>query len=77
MDFNFYTKRALLAAVVSTTTLYWLDDMTDGCEGSWKFLDRRLADVMNIPTFGNQLRSMGVRLPDPLGILRAVRARAR
>ena len=77
VDFNFYTKRALLAAVVSTTTLYWLDDATDGCEGSWTFLDRRLADVMKIPALGNRLRRVGARLPDPFGVLRAVRARTR
>ena len=77
VDFNFYTKRALLAAVISTTTLYWLDDTTGDCEGSWAFLDRRIADVMKIPTLGARLRRMAGRLPDPLGVLRAVRARAR
>ena len=76
-DFNFYTKRALLAAVVSTTTLYWLDDATDDNEGSWAFLDRRIADVMKIPALGGRLRRLGDRLPNPVGILRAVRARAR
>jgi ubiquinone biosynthesis protein COQ9 len=77
VDFNFYTKRALLAAILSTTTLYWLDDTTDDCEASWAFLDRRIADVMKIPALGNRLRRLGGRLPDPIGIIRAVRARAR
>lgn len=76
-DFNFYSKRALLAAVLSTTTLYWLDDKTDGCEASWTFLDRRIADVLKIPALGNRLRRLSDRLPDPLGVFRAVRARAR
>ena len=30
-DFNFYTKRALLAGVYSTTVLYWLNDKSAGC----------------------------------------------
>ena len=77
MDFNFYTKRALLAAVISTTTLYWLDDTTDDREGSWAFLDRRIADVMKIPALGSRLRRLGNRLPNPIGLFRAVRARAR
>ena len=77
MDFNFYTKRALLAAVISTTTLYWLDDTTDDGEGSWAFLDRRVADVMKIPALGARLRRLGGRLPDPFGVFRAVRTRAR
>lgn len=77
VDFNFYTKRALLAAVISTTTLYWLDDTTDDREGSWAFLDRRIADVMKIPALGSRLRRLGNRLPNPIGLFRAVRARAR
>ena len=76
-DFNFYTKRALLAGVLSTTALYWLDDKSDNSERSWAFLDRRIADVMKIPALGSRLRRLGERLPDPVGILRAARARAR
>ncbi len=29
-DFSFYTKRGLLAGVVASTTLYWLDDRERG-----------------------------------------------
>jgi ubiquinone biosynthesis protein COQ9 len=48
-DFNFYTKRALLAAVYTATVLYWLDDRTEGLTDTWDFLDRRIADVLAIP----------------------------
>lgn len=44
-DFNFYTKRLSLAAVYSSTMLYWLDDQSDERAESWAFLERRLADV--------------------------------
>jgi len=76
-DFNFYTKRALLAAVISSTTLYWLDDTTEGAEASWAFLDRRIADVMKVPALGGRLRRLRDRLPNPAGLFRTARARAR
>ena len=47
-DFNFYTKRATLAGVYSSTLLYWLNDRSPGSEASWSFLDRRIDDVMKI-----------------------------
>ena len=47
-DFNFYTKRATLAGVYSSTLLYWLNDRSPGSEATWGFLDRRIDDVMKI-----------------------------
>jgi ubiquinone biosynthesis protein COQ9 len=47
-DFNFYTKRLTLAAVYSSTLLFWLDDKSPGCSNTWAFLDRRIADIMTI-----------------------------
>ena len=34
-DFNFYTKRATLAGVYSSTLLYWLNDRSPGAEATW------------------------------------------
>jgi ubiquinone biosynthesis protein COQ9 len=45
-DFNFYSKRAILAGVFSSTLLYWLNDRSEGDQATWDFLGRRLADVM-------------------------------
>jgi ubiquinone biosynthesis protein COQ9 len=45
-DFNFYTKRATLAGVYSSTVLYWLNDRTPDNEATWSFLDRRIDNVM-------------------------------
>jgi ubiquinone biosynthesis protein COQ9 len=45
-DFNFYTKRATLAGVYSSTLLYWLNDRSEGDAATWAFLDRRIDDVM-------------------------------
>jgi ubiquinone biosynthesis protein COQ9 len=47
-DFNFYTKRGLLAGVVVSTTLYWLQDRSEGSQATSAFLDRRIADVLAV-----------------------------
>ncbi len=47
-DVNWYTKRATLSGVYSSTLLYWLGDESDGYENTWAFLDRRIDDVMQI-----------------------------
>jgi len=47
-DYSYYTKRSLLAAVWTSTFLFWLEDRSDGMRDSWAFLDRRIGDVMQI-----------------------------
>jgi ubiquinone biosynthesis protein COQ9 len=69
-DFNFYTKRGLLAGVYSATVLYWLEDKSPGFADTWAFLDRRIADVMRVP---KALGDIGKRLaafPNPFSVLR-------
>lgn len=56
-DFNFYTKRATLAGVYSSTLLYWLNDRSPGSEATWAFLDRRIDDVMKFEKLKGQIRS--------------------
>lgn len=48
-DFSFYTKRATLAAVYSSTLLAWLADTSGDPATIEGFLDRRLGDVARIP----------------------------
>ncbi|SDG41080.1 COQ9 family protein [Roseospirillum parvum] len=45
-DFNYYTKRASLAAVVAATTAFWLNDDTPETTATWDFLDRRIENVL-------------------------------
>ncbi|MEM8850722.1 MAG: COQ9 family protein [Pseudomonadota bacterium] len=47
-DVNWYTKRATLSGVYSSTVLYWLGDTSESYEATWAFLDRRIDDVMSI-----------------------------
>ena len=45
-DVNWYTKRATLSGVYSSTLLFWLGDDSPNHQRTWEFLDRRIADVM-------------------------------
>lgn len=72
-DFNFYTKRALLAGVYAATTLYWLDDRSSGSTDTLAFLDRRLRDVLTIPKTTERVRAWASRLPDPFLFFRLAR----
>ncbi len=52
-DWNYYTKRGLLAPVYTTAVLYWLDDEGDengDYPDTWGYVDRRIDDVLK--TFG-------------------------
>ncbi|MEC7764774.1 MAG: COQ9 family protein [Pseudomonadota bacterium] len=56
-DVNWYTKRATLSAVYSSTVLYWLGDDSEGQEATWAFLDRRIENVMQFEKVKGKLRS--------------------
>lgn len=71
-DFSFYTKRGLLAGVVGSTMLFWLDDdSADGIETS-EFLARRIGDVMKIHGARRRTGDAAAKAPNPLRILRDV-----
>ena len=64
-DFSYYTKRAILAGLISAATLYWLNDRSDGFKDTWDFIDRRLENVMQIPKIRARLKKVITRLPFP------------
>jgi ubiquinone biosynthesis protein COQ9 len=74
-DYNFYTKRMLLAGVYSATLLYWINDKSTESAETWAFLDRRIAEVMLIPQAMGRLGKLAQKLPDPLRFLRRRAAR--
>jgi ubiquinone biosynthesis protein COQ9 len=47
-DFAFYTKRVTLAGVYAATLLYWIADSSEDNADTWAFLDRRIANVMDV-----------------------------
>jgi len=76
-DINWYTKRATLAGVYSSTVLYWLGDDSPGHADTWGFLDRRIEDVMQIEKVKAQVRENPVlrtALAGPTWLLSKVRA---
>ncbi len=64
-DWNFYTKRILLAGVYVSTVLFWLNDESDGFAETWSFLDRRIADVMKVPQATQRLGRLVDCIPNP------------
>ncbi len=66
-DFNFYTKRATLAGVFSTTVLYWLNDTSEGFEQTFAFLERRIENAMTIGKAGGRLGAILANIPTPFG----------
>ncbi len=64
-DFNYYTKRGLLAGVYTATVLYWLEDKSQDFIDTWAFLDRRIADVMRVPQALGAVRERLSSLPNP------------
>ena len=76
-DFNFYTKRGLLAGVYTSTLLFWFDDASEDHAATWEFLDRRIADVMRVPKVTGRLRKLPKALPRPGRFVRRVREHLR
>jgi ubiquinone biosynthesis protein COQ9 len=63
-DLNWYTKRATLSGVYSSTVLYWLGDQSMDHAATWAFLERRIDDVMRIERAKKAMREN--RLLKPL-----------
>lgn len=55
-DVNWYTKRATLSAVYSSTLLFWLGDDSEDHAETWAFLDRRIDNVMQFETMKAKLK---------------------
>jgi ubiquinone biosynthesis protein COQ9 len=45
-DFNYYSKRALLAGIYAATLAVFVDDKSEGKADTLAFLDRRIDGVM-------------------------------
>lgn len=55
-DYNFYTKRGILAGVLASTMLRWLADTSDDHEATWSFLDNRIENVMQFEKVKSRLK---------------------
>ena len=57
-DVNWYTKRATLSAVISSSVLYWLGDESEGRHDSRDFIGRRIDGVMQFEKFKAAARKL-------------------
>jgi len=77
MDFNYYSKRTILAAVFASTFAVWLQGDDDK---TWVFLDRRIGNVMQFEGWKVKMRKSSANWPNPekmLSRLRYGRGRSR
>lgn len=72
-DVNFYTKRAVLAGVYSSTLLVMLDDTSPDHAETLAFLDRRIGNVMEFEKAKASAKATFAQLPNPLGLLSTLR----
>jgi ubiquinone biosynthesis protein COQ9 len=74
-DFNFYTKRGILAGVYSATLLRWFNDTSEGETATNEFLDRRIEDVMKFEKFKAQMKKEAGKFPSLEEMLKRVNRR--
>ncbi|XP_041124413.1 ubiquinone biosynthesis protein COQ9, mitochondrial-like isoform X2 [Polyodon spathula] len=58
-DLNWYTRRAALTGIYNTTELVMVQDSSPDFEETWKFLENRVSDVMNMANTAKQVQSTG------------------
>lgn len=71
---SYYSRRATLGAVLASTFLYWLEDVSPGHAETWAFLDRRIENVMRFGQLSGRLQGFLDKLPGA-GLLRGARHR--
>jgi len=68
-DFNFYTKRGILAGVYTSTLLRWFGDNSEDEKPTFEFLDARIENVMQFEKFKAEVNEQLSRLPSLSDIL--------
>jgi|GEM_PF-105650 len=76
-DFNYYSKRGLLAGVYSATLVYWLQDDSEDQHRTWEFLTRRIDEVLRFGQATAGLGKLADRLPNPFRLCGGGRRRWR
>uniref|UniRef100_A0A8C9QGZ2 Ubiquinone biosynthesis protein n=1 Tax=Spermophilus dauricus TaxID=99837 RepID=A0A8C9QGZ2_SPEDA len=61
-DFNWYTRRAVLVGIYNTTELVMMQDSSPDFEDTWRFLENRINDAMNMGHTAKQVKSTGEAL---------------
>ncbi|NXD15495.1 COQ9 protein, partial [Nothocercus nigrocapillus] len=61
-DFDWYTRRAVLTGIYNTTVLVMMQDSSPDFEDTWRFLENRVADAVNMDNTAKQVKSTGEAL---------------
>jgi len=69
-DFNFYTKRAILAGVYTTTLMRWFTDKTADESETRTFLDARIGNVMQFEKFKAEMKQRTKDMPSFADVLK-------
>ncbi len=69
-DFNFYTKRAILAGVYSSTLLRWFSDTSEDEHDTDGFLAARIENVMQFEKIKAEVKAQLAKLPSLEEVLR-------
>lgn len=73
-DFNFYTKRAILGGVYSSTLLRWFNDESEDEGDTRAFLDARIENVMQFEKLKSEMRARTKDWPSFSDLLNARRS---
>jgi ubiquinone biosynthesis protein COQ9 len=76
-DENYYSKRAILAGVLTSTIGVSLMDESEDQDRTWRFLDARIENVMQFERFKAKLKPYGLLGLHAVGALAAFRYRER
>jgi ubiquinone biosynthesis protein COQ9 len=74
-DFNFYTKRLILAGVYSSTMLRWFNDTSEDEKATFEFLDARIENVMPYEKFKREVTAQLSKLPSFSDVLATLSGR--
>jgi ubiquinone biosynthesis protein COQ9 len=74
-DFNFYTKRGILAGVYSATLLRWFNDAGEDGAATRAFLSARIENVMQFEKFKAEVRARTKDWPSIENVLKGFSAR--
>lgn len=72
-DFNFYTKRAILSGVITSTMARWLADSSEDEAATHAFLDARIENVMQFEKVKSRAKKLGIDPAAPIGWLAKLR----
>jgi ubiquinone biosynthesis protein COQ9 len=61
-DYNKYTKRALLSGILGSSLLYWLNDHSEGAADTKDYIERRIANVLEIGKFAARFKGAKKRV---------------